>query len=173
MQIDRLYLRPAVVEDAKTVAEFKSDPLVRRMALGRGHETTEADERKDIERAADDEDQIYLVVVLEEGDRPIGYVRINWMEKPRFAWLRFALGAERGQGHMRAALIALLTHLFDEGLHRVDAEAYAFNERSIRLMEGLGFRREGLKREALYDGESYSDIVAFGLLRRDYEAASR
>jgi RimJ/RimL family protein N-acetyltransferase len=173
VETETLYLRPAIPDDAPVVAEFKRDPLVRRMALGRSHETSEADEREDLARMADDEDQAYLLVVLREDDRPIGYVRINWMEKPRFAWLRFVLGAERGKGHMRAALTALLNHLFDEGLHRVDAEAYAFNERSIRLMEGLGFRREGLKREALYDGEGYSDIVAFGLLRPDFEAVSR
>ena len=56
---------------------------------------------------------------------------------------------------MRDGLRALLGHLFSEGVHRVDAEAYEFNEASLGLMEGLGFVREGLKRQAHFDDEGY------------------
>jgi len=173
IETDRLILRSATTADAAVVAAVKRDPLVREMALGRDHESTEVGEREDLERAAEDEDQIYVLVVRKDRERPIGYIRVNWMERPRFAWLRFALGEGRGKGLMREALAAFLGRLFDEGLHRVDAEAYAKNERSIRLMEGLGFREEGRKREALFDGEVYSDVVVFGLLRGEFNPASR
>lgn len=173
IETKRLVLRLAAPEDAAAVAGLKRDPLVREMALGHDYEVVEDDERAELARAADDESQIYLLLVLREDDRPVGYLRVNWMEHPRFAWLRFALGSDRGKGFMREALQGFLGRLFEEGLHRVDAEAYATNERSIRLMEGMGFRCEGIKREAHYDGETYVDMCAFGLLRPDFEAASR
>jgi RimJ/RimL family protein N-acetyltransferase len=167
-----LILRPAVPGDARVIAAFKRDPLVRKMALSGGPLATEEGERKDLESAAADEGQLYLLILLGDGERPIGYVRINWMERPRFAWLRFALGEQRGRGHMKAALRALLSRLFEEGLHRVDAEAYEENERSRRLMGSLGFVEEGRKREARFDGRRFTDVLAFGLLRRDFEGAS-
>jgi RimJ/RimL family protein N-acetyltransferase len=40
-------------------------------------------------------------------------------------------------------------------------------------MKGLGFREEGRKREALFTGEGYSDVLVFGLLEADFAAASR
>jgi RimJ/RimL family protein N-acetyltransferase len=173
LETERLILRPATPDDAPAIAAFKRDPVVREMALGKGHEATEKGERADLDVAAADVDQLYVIIVRKDGHRPIGYLRVNWMERHRFAWLRFALGEDREKGHMREALTAFLGRLFDEGLHRVDAEAYAKNERSIRLMEGLGFRREGRKREAHFDGDSYSDIVVFGLLKGDFRPASR
>ena len=73
----------------------------------------------------------------------------------------------RGRGLARDALTTLLRHLFAAGAHRIDAEVYAENERSQKLLEGLGFLREGLKREANFNGEGYSDIIAYGLLEED------
>ena len=77
------------------------------------------------------------MIVLRE-PQPIGYIRINWMGEPGLAgWLRFGLGERRGEGHMSTALRCLLTHLFANGLHRMDAEVYEYNVASLRLLERL------------------------------------
>jgi ribosomal-protein-alanine N-acetyltransferase len=73
-----------------------------------------------------------------------------------------------GQGIAFRALGALLRFAFDElALHRIEADADPRNERSLRLLERLGFRREGLLRERYLVGGELQDAVVFGLLRRD------
>jgi RimJ/RimL family protein N-acetyltransferase len=109
---------------------------------------------------------------VKETDRPVGYVRINWMDGDQEgAWLRFAMGEERGKGFMKDALRAYLGHLFEGGAHRVDAEVYESNEVSLGLLESLGFVVEGRKREACRAGGRRLDMHVLGLLERDFAGA--
>lgn len=164
----RTYLRSIKLGDAETIARWKSDPYLRRMALDVNHTTTAEKERKNIQQALDDSDEEYLLIVEQETDQPLGYIRLNWWHGREIAWLRYAMGERRGEGLCSEALTALLERLFSESLHRIEGEVYACNEPSIRLLKRLGFVREGVKRQAHFDGEEYIDIYAYGLLRADF-----
>jgi RimJ/RimL family protein N-acetyltransferase len=74
---------------------------------------------------------------------------------------------------MHEALSALLDYGFTElNLNRVEADTDPRNERSARLLERLGFSKEGLFRERfIVDGE-VSDSAMYGLLRRDWNQDS-
>jgi RimJ/RimL family protein N-acetyltransferase len=78
----------------------------------------------------------------------------------------------RGYGYDAGELA--LAFAFDElNLHRVTATVFSYNERSIALVEKLGFRREGAFREFLQrDGERH-DMLLYGLLRPEWEARRR
>ena len=55
-------------------------------------------------------------------------------------------------------------------LNRVEAELDTRNAASARVLEKLGFKKEGHRREdCVVDGE-VSDSWIYGLLRRDWEA---
>lgn len=54
------------------------------------------------------------------------------------------------------------------GLHRLEADADPRNEASLRVLERLGFRREGLLRERYFQEGEAQDAVVFGLLRREW-----
>ena len=71
-----------------------------------------------------------------------------------------------GRGLMAEALRALTDHAFGElDLHRVMANYRPENERSARLLERLGFTKEGLAKDyLLIDGE-WRDHVLTSLLR--------
>lgn len=66
---------------------------------------------------------------------------------------------------MKEALVAVIDHFFDKGCHRFDAEVYSFNAKSIALLNTLGFRNEGTRREGHFDGERYWDVFMFGLVK--------
>jgi len=87
----------------------------------------------------------------------------------------FALArAYWGRGLAREALRALLAFSFQElDLHRVEADADPRNERSLRLLEGQGFRREGILRERYHVGGEVQDTVYLGLLRREWTSPMR
>jgi RimJ/RimL family protein N-acetyltransferase len=54
------------------------------------------------------------------------------------------------------------------GLRRIEADTDPDNSASIRLLESLGFRREGLLRERWNVGGELQDTVFLGLLAREY-----
>ena len=61
-------------------------------------------------------------------------------------------------------------HLLDDlGLHRLQLEIYAFNERALAHAERVGFVREGVRRQAYRRRGGWVDGVLFGLLREDLE----
>src|SRR5262249_12714693 len=88
----------------------------------------------------------------------------------RRAEVGFALGqAFWGQGYMAAALPALIQFAFGRlGLQRLFADADPRNASSIRALEGLGFRREGLLREHYLAQGEPQDAVVYGLLRWEW-----
>ena len=82
----------------------------------------------------------------------------------------FVLGAFAWrQGFMTEALTAVLEHAFDTlGLNRNEADTDPQNHAAIKLLEGLGFHREGLLRERWLTNGRKSDAAFYGLLRHDW-----
>jgi RimJ/RimL family protein N-acetyltransferase len=77
-----------------------------------------------------------------------------------------------GQGYMSEATRALLRFAFEKlDLHRVEADVDPRNEASIRLLERLGFQREGYLRERWIVGDEINDTILYGLLRREWLSA--
>ena len=73
------------------------------------------------------------------------------------------------KGLARDALTALLEFAFNNlDLHRIEADVDPRNENSIRLLERLGFRREGCQRERYIVGEEIQDALLLGLLRPEW-----
>lgn len=64
------------------------------------------------------------------------------------------------------ALAAILAYGFSElGLHRVEAQTVADNEESVRLLDRLGFQREGTRRGHSFEEDGlFHDEAIYGLL---------
>lgn len=75
-----------------------------------------------------------------------------------------------GQGLGREAVELLLAYGFGTlGLHRVTADAFAFNGAWKRVLHRCGFRQEGCLREFIYRDGRYWDKEQFGLLQTEYQ----
>ncbi len=84
-----------------------------------------------------------------------------------WASLGYDLRRDRwGLGLAQEAAICVMQFGFDQiGLRRIEAATIADNVRSIRMLEALGFRREGLRREcSLEDDGKYHDSAIYGIL---------
>ena len=95
----------------------------------------------------------------------------NWNPDYRSASLGFCFDdAVWGHGYATEAARALLRWAFDTlDLNRVQAEADTRNAACARVLEKLGFVREGtLREDCIVDGE-VSDSWVYGLLRRDWQ----
>ncbi|MGS0743781.1 GNAT family N-acetyltransferase [Glaciimonas sp. GG7] len=91
------------------------------------------------------------------------------------SWRSCTLGYElsrsaTGHGYMREALNAVLPWGFKHmSLNRIEAQIHPLNRASIRSVEALGFKQEGVMRHAGYWLGAYHDLVLFSLLRSEYQ----
>lgn len=75
-----------------------------------------------------------------------------------------------GKGFVNEALNSLLNFAFSEmNLHRIEADVDPRNAASIRVLERLGFQKEGYLRERWLVGDGIQDTLFYGLLRSDWE----
>ncbi|MFH8239041.1 GNAT family N-acetyltransferase [Streptomyces sp. NPDC018321] len=98
----------------------------------------------------------------------------EWNPDYRSASLGYCLDeAMWGHGYAPEAAHALLRWGFDTlDLNRVQAEADTRNVASARVLEKIGFVREGtLREECIVDGD-VSDTWVYGLIRREWQPST-
>jgi len=126
--------------------------------------------RQDRERL---EDESYGFLIFRAGDDALlGGLTLGNVRRgvAQCATLGYWMGEKHaGQGYMSKAVYALLRHAFlDMRLHRVEAACAPNNERSRRLLERLGFQREGFARAYLLIDGAWQDHLLFAMLERDF-----
>lgn len=75
----------------------------------------------------------------------------------------------RGHGYGREAVGLMVGHLFRaRSVERIGATADVDNVASYRLLERLGFRREGTLRSALFHHGRWHDVFVYGVTRSEW-----
>jgi [ribosomal protein S5]-alanine N-acetyltransferase len=78
-----------------------------------------------------------------------------------------------GRGLMFEALSAAIGYVYARfALRRFNASCVENNQRCLRLLELLGFAREGLSRQAVYLNDAWRDVIQLALLPADFHPAS-
>lgn len=117
-------------------------------------------------------DDNFDFVIVNEGDEIVGCIGIHDCD-PRVGTFTYGINTRAGyrrRGYAAEALRLVLRYYFHERRYqKVNAEAYDFNEASIRLHESLGFQREGRRRRVVYTNGRYHDSILFGLTREEFE----
>ena len=106
-------------------------------------------------------------------DRLVGTVTfVDWDREHRRAEVGFILHpAHTGRGLGGDAVRTALRFAFGAmDLWRVEADVDPDNAGSLRLLEGLGFRREGVLRQRWFTFGTWKDTVLLGLLAADFDA---
>ncbi|HEX9009895.1 MAG TPA: GNAT family protein [Holophagaceae bacterium] len=109
-------------------------------------------------------------------DRLVGVAGFNWIDRPnRSGALGYWLAREaEGRGLMTAAVTALLRHGFRVlDLNRIEIRAGLRNRRSRAIPERLGFRREGILRQAEWVNGRFVDHAVYGLLASEWRQKGR
>lgn len=107
-----------------------------------------------------------------EGDGPVvGTCTLFQLDgRHRRCEVGFALARKVwGRGVGSRAVGTVLRFAFESlDVHRVEADADPRNERSLRLLERLNFKREGLLRERYHVSGEIQDAVVLGLLHSEW-----
>ncbi len=116
---------------------------------------------------------VFMIETI-EGGQPVGFVRYTMTTYPDddCPWpdIGFGIGSEgdRGKGYAREAVALLVDYLFAAfPVERVGATTDTENEPARRVLERVGFRREGVLRRASFRDGRWHDLACYGLLRRD------
>jgi ribosomal-protein-serine acetyltransferase len=97
-----------------------------------------------------------------------GFHSVNWPHRSTTIgyWLA---ESHQGRGLMSRAVRALVDHAFGVwDLHRVEIQAAVDNHRSRAIPERLGFREEGVRREAELIGDRYHDLAVYAILAPEW-----
>jgi ribosomal-protein-alanine N-acetyltransferase len=75
-----------------------------------------------------------------------------------------------GKGIMINAIHCLLQYGFEQlQLNRIEAIVDPTNTNSYKLLDRLGFQREGLHRQAFYEKGRFIDVYIYSMLQGDYK----
>lgn len=170
LDTERLRLRPREAADAAALFATMSDPASMRW-WSRGPFANVAE--LEAYFAPSDGEGPWRAWVIERRDRPgaIGFVSAG-ARRPAVTEIGYLLAREHGgRGYAREAVAAVLDRLFaGESQRRVMADADPENAASLRLLEALGFRREGLLRAEWETHIGVRDSVILGLLADEWRA---
>ena len=173
LETERLLLRRFGPEDATALAAYRSDPNVSRYQSWISPVPVVQARALVAELAlGEPRAEGWFQYAVERKDRPglIGDVGVNRRDAGRQAELGFSFAAEhQGRGYATEAVRRVVEHLLvEEGLHRVTAECDARNDRSARLLERVGFRREGHLRASTWMKGEWTDDLIFGVLASEW-----
>ena len=146
----RLTLRRFRPDDAADLYEYLADPRTYRFEPGDPLDRAQADQRA-VDIAASPH---FWAVELRSTGKVIGQIYLRQIEPPEHltcelgyilspAYQRQGYGAEAAAALVRQALTA-------GGMHRIVAHCNPENTASWKLLEKIGFRREGLLRQDVF-----------------------
>jgi ribosomal-protein-alanine N-acetyltransferase len=161
-------LRPAADADVPAIVEACRDPAIQRYTRVPAN-YDDADARDYIERSergrAEGTEFPLLVVDAEDGSL-LGSVGIHGLGDEGSGWVGYWVAPQaRGRGVAARALSLLCGWAFEElDLARIEAQVEPENERSQRVLERVGFQREGLLRSYLVLAGERRDMLGYSLL---------
>src|SRR5579884_421038 len=169
LETTRLRLRPLNMTDAPAMFAYGSDPEIARLGMWlplANLAESEADIREVLAGYQNGE-QWTWAIEQQGDDTMIGrcdllkYRRIH-----RNAEVGYTLARQVwGKGYATEALHTLAQFAFSQlQLHRLEALVLDFNIASIRVLEKVGMRREGIKHEAYFVDGHFADLLCYGLL---------
>ena len=172
----RVRLRAHRDDDLDDLHAVHSDPAVMRYwSTPAWTDVERTREGLAVARAGNDPDACLAWAIAGRGDdRLIGGVTVFRIDRAQGrAEVGYALRSSAwGRGHAQEALRLALAYAFEAlALRRIEADIDPRNLASCRLVERLGFLREGLLRERWCVAGERQDTALSGLLARDFIAA--
>jgi len=168
----RLVLRTLNVKDAPSMFLYRSLPAIYR------YQSFKPNTIKEVEHFITENTQYFnkegtwhqLAIELEErliGDIGLHFIgpmnlhcEIGYTVDPHF----------QHKGYGREAVGYVLKYLFEERKkHKVIASVDPENIPSIKLLEDLGFKREGILRKSIYEEKEWKDDLVYGMLEEEWE----
>jgi ribosomal-protein-alanine N-acetyltransferase len=165
----RIFLRPMTVQDSGAVHSLLDDREVSEFLSRVRYPLPIENVRKHLEglnRPGARKKTFSFAIIEKKSEKLIGSVSVKLSSNLALGELGYWLGRDYwGKGYMKEALRLAVGFAFGElRLHRVFAHVFSENVRSSKLLERLGFKREGVLREAVFKAGKWHDYEVFSVL---------
>ena len=171
---ERIYLREVRPSDVnENYYRWMNDPEVTRYLESRFYPNSMEGLREYVAGKLGDRDNVFLAIVLKDGDRHIGNIKlgpINWIH--RLADVGILIGEKDcwGKGYATEAIRLVVDYAFRElNLHKVTAGCYDANQGSVRAFLKAGFTQEGVRKSQVYCDGQYVDTILMGIIRSGWD----
>jgi RimJ/RimL family protein N-acetyltransferase len=170
-----IFLREIEAADLPTITAWRADRDVVDALVGNfRHVNGDIDRRWYDAYLASRANNVRLAICQRESGQCVGVVyllNIHWINRSGEFGIQIGDRAARGRGIGESATRLMLQHAFgDLNIHRVYLSVLADNARAIRLYERIGFRHEGVQREAVFKCGRYIDLLTMAALASDQAA---
>ena len=173
LETERLLLRSIDLSDVDDLFKILNDPDVAEYDYFYPVETKEKTfsfiER--YQRELEGNEEITWGIILKENQKLIGTCCLGNFDKgAKRAEIGYALSkAQWGKGYATEAAKKILTYGFKNiKLNRIEATITPGNDSSVRVLEKLGFQREGLVRQRDLIKGKVVDGIIMGLLKSEF-----
>lgn len=165
---ERVELVALEQDDLPLVTRWINDERVN-LYNGARFPVSAADQQAWLERTRGDRTKQKLVIRSRD-DGPVGMVSLfNLDARHQNAEIGIYVDPQyQRRGYASEALRMLVRFAFAElNLRKVYCTILAFNEASVRLFEGVGFRPDGVRREHAFAGGRFVDVLCYAVFRED------
>jgi len=111
--------------------------------------------------------------ILDENDKLVGLVSLTNIDRlNQKAEFHIMIGDQndRGKGIGSFATNEILKHAFyDMNLNRIELSVLKNNLRAINFYKKIGFKEEGINRQAIYKNGEFVDVIIMGILKEDFK----
>ena len=167
---DKVYLSPISTDDIDTFMNWVNDPEIIRFT---GHYIkiiSLLNEKEAIEKIAKEGN--YFSIVAQEDNKLLGicnFFRIDEINRSAEIGIMIGEKDNLGKGYGSEALNLLLKFGFESrNYNNISLRVMSFNERAIACYEKVGFKRQGLYREAIIRGNKKYDMIYMDILADEY-----
>ena len=169
----KVTLRAVEERDLEMLKELTNSPDFERMIVGWSFAVSSKDQIEWFQNCKQGLDRLRFTIETEE-DGAVGLIGlrdIDWKNGSAIGLgMRIAKTNLRTRGLATDAWMTLFRYAFDElRLNRIVGSYIEYNKASARVCEKVGFKIEGVQREAVYKNGKFHDVVSLGCLKSDYE----
>lgn len=173
LKYGNITLRPIEKNDSALLLSMINSPEIGQMTGAWSVPVSSYNQDKWIENYKDSYEMIRWMIELDNGVT-IGMISlsdINWISRTAFINYKInPLETNRLKGDTKNAVYIAVKFAFDEmGLHRIEGHILTFNIMSIKLIESIGFVKEGVFRARVLKNGKWCDQACYGLLDSEFK----
>lgn len=172
MKNKKVYLRALESDDYKISIEWRQDPEIWSMLVGRRYFVSEQIEKQWVESTYNNSNQVTLAICDSITNTYIGNIslkNIDFFNKSASFAILVGNKDYWSGGYGTQATRLLLDHAFiDLGLERVQSIILSDNIGSVKMHEKCGFMQEGVLRNAVFKNGKMQDLILMSVLSQDF-----